>query len=132
MVVRFSTDVYTVDKVKGSDSNGLSVYFLKDKDKEDVKKLNDKRRPFKGSELLRVSPNKYGVFEEYMTQRKVNESNGVQEDDRMNDKEKKEALERSILKEEEDKAVKKRKQAEKDEKRRNMLQEPINQWGIKH
>lgn len=132
LVVRFSADVYTVDKVKGSDPNGLSVYFLKDKDKEDVKKLNDKRRPFKGSELLRVSPNKYGVFEEYMTQRKVNELNGVQEDDLMNDKEKKEALERSILKEKEDKAVKKRKQAEKDEKRRNMLQEPINQWGIKH
>ena len=77
LVVRFSADVYTVDKVMGKDPMGLHMYFLRDKHGNHVKTPDDKRKLFKGSELLKVLPNKDGVFEEYLTQQQVNKLNGV-------------------------------------------------------
>ena len=81
LVVRFSADVYNVDKVMGKDPMGLHMYFLRDKNGNHVKTPDDKRKMFKGSELLKVLPNKDGVFEEYLTQQQVNKLNGVSEED---------------------------------------------------
>ena len=64
--------MYTVNEVKGKDPLGLRVYFLVDKHGMDVKTADGKRKLFKGSELLKVFPNKDGVFEEYLTQQQVN------------------------------------------------------------
>ena len=117
MVVRFSADVYTVDEVKGKDPLGLRVYFLLDKHGMDVKTADGKRKLFKGSELLKVFPNKDGVFEEYLTQQQVNMLNGVSEED--------------LVEEDEEKNVPE-KTKEKKKIERDILEDPFGKWRIQH
>lgn len=114
LVVRFSADVYTVDKVMGKDPMGLHIYFLKDKRGDDVKTPDDKRKLFKGSELLKVLPNKDGVFEEYLTQQQVNKLNGVSEEDIV------EEVEPSAPAQIKERTIK------------NILEDPFGKWRIQH
>lgn len=117
LVVRFSADVYTVNGVKGKDPLGLRVYFLVDKHGMDVKTADGKRKLFKGSELLKVFPNKDGVFEEYLTQQQVNMLNGVSEED---------------LVEEDEEQIVPEKTKEKKKIERDILEDPFGKWRIQH
>ena len=114
LVVRFSADVYTVDKVMGKDPMGLHMYFLRDKNGNHVKTPDDKRKMFKGSELLKVLPNKDGVFEEYLTQQQVNKLNGVSEEDIV------EEVEPSAPVQIKERTIK------------NILEDPFGKWRIQH
>ena len=94
------------------------MYFIEDKQGKDIKTSDNKRKLFKGSELLKVFPNKDGVFEEYLTQQQVNKLNGVSEEDLVEEDEKSNVPE---------KTKEKTKEIERD-----ILEDPFGKWRIQH